>query len=147
MRQIYTITAMQIVTSESNPQGVYSAVTGYPIKRDSRDYEVTAENPNGNEELALIVAQADYANAVQALSIARNRAGWAVTLERWDGVQLAKKYRKNRVSSDVYRIVGTRNSPGHERRQCPKERHHPRYRRISSGLAVCLRFARAGLHS
>ena len=91
MRQIYITTAMQIVTSESNPQGVYSTVAGYPITRDSRDYEATAENPNGNEELALIVAQADYADAVKALSIAHNRAGWAVTLERWDGVQLARK--------------------------------------------------------
>lgn len=91
MRQIYTTTAMQIVTSESNPQGVYSAVTGYPIKRDSRDYEATAENPNGNPDLALIVAQADYADAVKSLSVAHNRAGWAVTLERWDGVQIARK--------------------------------------------------------
>lgn len=91
MRQIYTTTAMQIVTSESNPQGVYSAVNGYPIRRDSRDYEATEQNPNGNEELALIVAQADYADAVKAISIAHNRAGWAVTLERWDGVQLARK--------------------------------------------------------
>ena len=91
MRQIYTTTAMQIVTSDSNPQGVYSNVTGYPIKRDSRDYEATTENPNGNADLALIVAQADYADAVKALSIANNRAGWAVTLERWDGVQIAKK--------------------------------------------------------
>lgn len=91
MRQIYITTAMQIVTSESNPQGVYSNVTGYPIKRDSRDYEATEQNPNGNEELALIVAQADYADAVKNLSIAHNRAGWAVTLERWDGVQLARK--------------------------------------------------------
>lgn len=91
MRKIYTTTAMQIVTSESNPQGVYSNVTGYPIKRDSRDYEATEQNPNGNADLALIVAQADYADAVKALSIAHNRAGWAVTLERWDGVQIAKK--------------------------------------------------------
>ena len=91
MRQIYTTTAMQIVTSESNPQGVYSNVTGYPIRRDSRDYEATEQNPNGSEALALIVAQADYADAVKALSIAHNRAGWAVTLERWDGVQLARK--------------------------------------------------------
>lgn len=91
MRQIYTTTAMQIVTSESNPQGVYSNVTGYPKQRDSRDYEATTENPNGNADLALIVAQADYANAVQAMSIAHNRAGWAVTLERWDGVQIARK--------------------------------------------------------
>ena len=91
MRQIYIVNAIQVVVSESNPQGVYSNVTGYPIKRDSRDYEATTENPNGNADLALIVAQADYADAVKALSIAHNRAGWAVTLERWDGVQLARK--------------------------------------------------------
>lgn len=91
MRQIYIVNATQVVVSESNPQGVYSTVTGYPIRRDSRDYEATTENPNGNADLALIVAQADYADAVKALSIAHNRAGWAVTLERWDGVQIAKK--------------------------------------------------------
>lgn len=91
LRQIYTTTATQVVASESNPQGVFGNVTGYPITRDSRDYEATAENPNGNPELALTVAQADYADAVKALSIAHNRAGWAVTLERWDGVQLARK--------------------------------------------------------
>lgn len=91
MRNIYTTTAMQIVTSEAHPEGTYTKVDGYPIQRDSRNYEATEQNPNGNEELALIVAQADYANAVQALSIAHNRAGWAVTLDRWDGVQLARK--------------------------------------------------------
>jgi len=91
MRQIYIVNATQVVTSESNPQGVYSNVTGYPKQRDSRDYEATEQNPNGNEELALIVAQADYADAVKNLSVAHNRAGWAVTLERWDGVQIAKK--------------------------------------------------------
>lgn len=91
MRQIYTTTAMQIVTSESNPQGTYTAVNGYPLRRDSRDYERTEENPNGNEALALIVAQADYADAVKSLSLSHNRAGWAVTLERWDGVQIARK--------------------------------------------------------
>ena len=93
MRQIYITTAMQIVTSESNPQGVYSAVNGYPIRRDSRDYEATEQNPNGNPDTALIVAQADYSAAVRDLTTANNpnRAGWAVTLERWDGVQLARK--------------------------------------------------------
>lgn len=91
MRNIYVTSAVQIVTSESNPQGIYSNVSGYPIKRDSRDYEATEQNPNGSEELALIVAQADYADAVKNLSIAHNRAGWAVTLERWDGVQIARK--------------------------------------------------------
>lgn len=91
LRQIFITAATHVVVSESNPQGVYSVVSGYPIKRDSRDYEATAENPNGNSDIALIVAQADYADAVKNMSIAHNRAGWAVTLERWDGVQLAKK--------------------------------------------------------
>ena len=93
MRQIYIVNCSQVVTSQANPQGVYSAVTGYPIKRDSRDYERTEENPNGNPEIALIVAQADYAAAVRDLTTANNptRVGWAVTLERWDGVQLARK--------------------------------------------------------
>lgn len=42
---------------------------------------------------ALIVAQADYAAAVRDLTTANNpnRAGWAVTLARWDGIQIAKK--------------------------------------------------------
>ena len=65
MRQIYIVNATQVVTSDTHPEGVYSAVTGYPIRRDSLDYERTEENPNGNEELALIVAQADYADAVK----------------------------------------------------------------------------------
>lgn len=91
MKQLYIVNATQVVTSDNHPEGVYSAVTGYPKQRDSRDYEATTENPNGNEELALIMAQADYADAVKALSLSHNRAGWAVTLERWDGVQLARK--------------------------------------------------------
>lgn len=91
MRNIYIVNATQVVVSESHPEGVYSVLNGYPIRRDSRDYERTAENPNGNTDLALIVAQADYADAVKALSLSHNRAGWAVTLERWDGAQIARK--------------------------------------------------------
>lgn len=86
MRQIYIVNATQVVTSDTHPEGVYSNVTGYPKQRDSRDYEATEQNPNGNEELALIVAQADYADAVKALSIAHNRAAWCVTITRADGV-------------------------------------------------------------
>ena len=93
MRNIYTTSAMQIVTSEAHPEGTYTKVTGYPISRDSRDHEATEQNPNGNPDTALIVAQADYAAAVRDLTTANNpnRVGWAVTLERWDGVQLARK--------------------------------------------------------
>lgn len=91
MRNIYITNAVQIVTSEAHPEGTYTAVQGFPIKRDSRDYEATEANPNGNEALALIVAKADYADAVKALSLAHNRVGWAVTLERWDGVQIVRE--------------------------------------------------------
>ena len=91
MRQIFETAAYQVVTSESHPEGVYSTVNGYPIRRDSRDYERTEENPNGNEAIALIVAQADYADAVKNLSLSHNRAMWAVTLTRADGVQIARK--------------------------------------------------------
>ena len=91
MRQIYIVNAIQVVISESNPQGVYSNVTNYPKQFDSRNYEATAENPNGNPELALTVAQADFADAVKQLSLAHNRVMWAVTLTRADGVLVERK--------------------------------------------------------
>ncbi|MBR3019562.1 MAG: hypothetical protein IKH57_21200 [Clostridia bacterium] len=93
LRQIYTVTATQVVVSESHPEGVLSKVSGYPVDRDSRNYEATEQNPNGNPETALIVAQADYATAVRDLTTANNpnRVMWAVTLTRADGVQIARK--------------------------------------------------------
>lgn len=91
MRNIFIVNATQVVTSESHPEGVYSVLNGYPIRRDSRDYERTEANPNGSDELALIVAQADYANIVQQLATAHNRAAWCVTLTRADGVTIQRK--------------------------------------------------------
>lgn len=91
MRQIYICDAKQVVVSESNPQGVYGNVANYPKSFDSRNYEATAENPNGNPELALIVAQADFADVVKQLSLAHNRAMWAVALTRADGVLVERK--------------------------------------------------------
>ena len=92
MRNIYTINAIQIVTSEQNPQGVKSNVTGFPVDVDSRSY-ATEQNPNGNADTALIVAQAEYAKAVKDLTVANNpaRVMWAVTLEQANGVQIARK--------------------------------------------------------
>ena len=91
MRNIYIVNATQVVTSDTHPEGVYSTVNGFPISRDSRDYERTDTNPNGNEELALIVAKADFADVVKQLSLAHNRAMWAVTLERADGRQIMRE--------------------------------------------------------
>lgn len=91
MRQIYICNATQVVTSDAHPEGIYSTLPDYPKTYDSRNYEATAENPNGNPELALIVAQAEYATAVKNLSLSSNRAMWAVTLTRADGVLLQRK--------------------------------------------------------
>ena len=93
LRQIYTTAATQVVVSETHPEGVLSNVSGYPIARDSLNYEATTENQNGNSETALIVAQADYAAAVRDLTTANNpnRVMCTVTLTRADGVQIARK--------------------------------------------------------
>jgi len=91
MRNIFKIDAYQVVTSETHPEGVYSAVANFPKFYDSRNYETTEQNPDGSEELALIVAQADFADIVKQLSITHNRAMWAVTLERADGRQIDRK--------------------------------------------------------
>lgn len=93
LRNIYTTTVKQVIISESNPQGVPSDVTGYPISRDSRSYGATEQNPNGDPDIALIVAQADFSDAVKALATANNpnRVMWTVTLTQANGVQIARK--------------------------------------------------------
>ena len=92
MRNIYIINATQVVVSETHPEGVKSNIQGFPIEIDSRTY-ATENNPNGNTDIALIVAQAEYANQVKAFTIANNpnRVMWTVTLEQANGAQIAKK--------------------------------------------------------
>lgn len=93
LRQIYTISASQVIISEQNPQGVLSTVPNYPVNVDSRSYGATEQNPNGNPDTALVVAQAEFANAVKSLTVAANhsRVMWAVTLTRADGVLVERK--------------------------------------------------------
>ena len=93
MRQIYTINATQTIISDAHPEGIKSNVSGYPIERDSRSYGATQRNPNGNTDIALIVAQSDFAKAIETLTLANNpnRTMWTVTLEQANGVQIAKK--------------------------------------------------------
>lgn len=92
MRNIYTIAATQVVTSENHPEGVKSKYAD-PIDIDSRSYNATAANPNGDSDKALIVAQARFADAVETLTLANNpaRVLWTVTLEQANGVQIARK--------------------------------------------------------
>lgn len=94
MRNIYIVNALQIVVSEQNPQGVLSTVPNYPKNFDSRSYKATAENPNGDEEIALLAAQAEYSAEIVTLATAENanRVGWSVSVSRAsDGKQLYLK--------------------------------------------------------
>ena len=94
MRNIYIVNALQVVVSEQNPQGVLSVVPNYPKNFDSRSYKATAENPNGDEEIALLAAQAEYSAEIVTLATAENanRVDWSVSITRAsDGKQLYVK--------------------------------------------------------
>ena len=93
MRNIYIVTATQVVTSENHPEGIKSLVPGYPKEHDSRSYPAADGNPNGDSNKALINAQADFATAVKDLTNANNpnRVMWTVTLTQANGGQIARK--------------------------------------------------------
>ena len=94
MRNIFTVNAKQVVVSEQNPQGVLSNVTNYPMPFDSRSYKATEQNPNGDEEIALLAAQAEYSAEIVRLATAENpnRVAWSVSIDRAsDGKQIALK--------------------------------------------------------
>jgi hypothetical protein len=93
MRQIYEVNATHVVISESHPEGVYSVLQGYPKLFDSRNYNATEQNPNGDEARALEVAQAEFYSRVSANLTAANRAMWTVTLTRADGRQIMRESR------------------------------------------------------
>lgn len=93
LREIYKVFATQIVASAQNPQGILSNVTGYPKEFDSRDYNRTDDNPNGDGEIALLAAQADYSAEIVTLRTANNqtRVGWVVSIIRTsDGREIAR---------------------------------------------------------
>lgn len=83
-RNIYTVNATQIVVSQSNPQGVLSNVSDYPKAYDSRNYKATETNPNGDESIALVAAQAEYYAEILRLMTADapSRVGWTVSVTR-----------------------------------------------------------------
>ena len=85
MRQIYIVNATQVVTSEAHPEGLFSVVSGYPKNFDSRFYNATEQNPDGDSEKALRMAKADYLSRLSANYAADNRAMTTVTLEMANG--------------------------------------------------------------
>jgi hypothetical protein len=93
MRTIYIVTATQVVTSDAHPEGVYNVLPDYPKQYDSRNYNATEANPNGDDARALEVAQAEFYSRVSAFLSAANRAMWTITLTRADGRQIMRESR------------------------------------------------------
>ena len=92
MRNIYIVNATQVVTSESHPEGLFSVATGFPKTYDSRNYDATAENPNGNEEKALNSAKSEYFSRLSAMYVgSATRVMATVTLGRADGRQIMRE--------------------------------------------------------
>jgi len=92
MRQIYIVNATQVVASDAHPEGLFSVVSGYPKFFDSRNYDATEENPNGNSERALQVAKAEYFSRLSAMYVGSDsRVMAVVTLERADGRQILRE--------------------------------------------------------
>lgn len=93
MRQIYIVTATQVVTSESHPEGLFSVAAGFPKTFDSRAYPSADGNPNGDEEKALSMAKSAYLAQLSTNYANANdsRVMMVVTLERADGRQIMRE--------------------------------------------------------
>ena len=88
MRNIFIVDATQVVTSESHPEGLFSHISGYPKTFDSRNYNATTENPDGDTDKALRVAKADFFSVQSTIYASDSRAMATVTLEQADGRQI-----------------------------------------------------------
>lgn len=93
MRNIFIVNATQVVTSQAHPEGIYSVMPDYPKYFDSRNYNATETNPDGDESRALEVAEAEFHSRVSANLIANNRAMTTVTLMRSDGRVIMRDHR------------------------------------------------------
>lgn len=86
MRQIFIVNATQVVTSESHPEGLYSVIKDYPKTYDSRSYNATETNPDGDSDAALRAAKAEYFSRLSAnYAGSETRVLATVTLETAQG--------------------------------------------------------------
>lgn len=86
LRQIFIVNATQVVISETNPQGLFSTVSGFPKQFDSRSYNATEANPNGDSDAALRAAKAEYFSRLSAnYAGSASRVMATVTLETAQG--------------------------------------------------------------
>ena len=92
MRNIFIVNATQVVTSDSHPEGLFSVVSGYPKTYDSRSYNATEQNPNGDTDAALRAAKSEYFSRLSAnYAGSANRVMAIVTLEQADGRQIMRE--------------------------------------------------------
>ena len=84
-RQIFIVNATQVVVSDNHPEGLFSVVSGYPKTFDSRNYNATEDNPNGDEEKTLRMAKSEYLSRLSANYASDNRAMSTVTLTMANG--------------------------------------------------------------
>ena len=82
-RNIFIVNATQVVTSEQNPHGLFSVVSGYPKQFDSMSY-------NGDIALTRRMANAEYYNRLGIMYADTNAARImkTVTLENAHGEML-----------------------------------------------------------
>lgn len=84
MRNIFIVNATQVVISEAHPEGLFSVISDYPKKYDSRSYP--GEDPNGDADAALRAAKAEYFSRLSAnYAGSASRVMATVTLETADG--------------------------------------------------------------
>ena len=91
MRNIFIVNATQVVVSDSHPEGLFSVLPDYPKRFDSRNYNPTEANPNGDSDKALAMAKSEFHFRLSALEASDTRAMWCITLDRADGVQIIKE--------------------------------------------------------
>lgn len=84
MRQIFIVNATQLVTSASHPEGLFSAMMGFPKTFDSGE---------GNTETAMKSARSAYYAQLSAnyANTNPNRVMTTVTLETANGQQILRE--------------------------------------------------------
>ena len=55
MRQIFIVTATQVVTSDSHPEGLFSVATGFPKTFDSRAYPASEGTEHGKIRISCTI--------------------------------------------------------------------------------------------
>lgn len=78
-RNIFIVNATQVVISDNHPEGLFSAVSGYPKTYDSNTY-------NGDIEAALRAAKSEYYSRLSANYVgSATRVMSTMTLEQANG--------------------------------------------------------------